>query len=161
MRPGALWPVAVVGVLAITVGANAWLLWEARDPNGAVIEPDYYRKAVAWDSLTARQGRSDALGWSADATIGPASGGRARVRVTLADSLGAPVAGAAVRVEGVHNLAAARPVTAALAETAPGVYEAVAPLARPGLWELRLAATRGADAFQARLRREAPRAGAP
>lgn len=157
MKPATLWPLAVVGVLAITVGANAWLVWKARDPNGAVIEPDYYRKAVAWDSLAARPGRSDALGWSADAAIGPAAGGGARVRATLADSLGAPVAGAAVGLEAVHNLAAATHVHATLAETAPGVYEAEAALGRPGLWELRLTATRGGDVFLVRLRRDAPR----
>lgn len=60
MKPAALWPLAVIGVLAVTVGANVWLIQVAREPNGAVIEPDYYRRAVAWDSLAARQGRSDA-----------------------------------------------------------------------------------------------------
>lgn len=160
MKPAAMWPAAVVAVLAITVGANAWLMWKAREPNGAVLEPDYYRKAVAWDSLAARQGRSDALRWRAEATIGPAAGGRARVRAVLADSLGAPVTGAAVTLEAVHNLAAATPVRAALAETAPGTYEADAALGRPGLWELRLAATRGAEQFLVRLRRDAPRGGA-
>jgi nitrogen fixation protein FixH len=161
MKPAAMWPAAVVAVLAITVGANAWLVWKAREPNGAVIEPDYYRKAVAWDSLAARQGRSDALRWSADASIGPAAGGLARVRATLADSLGAPVAGAVVGLEAIHNLAGATRIRATLAETAPGVYEADAGLDRPGLWELHLTATRGADVFLARLRRDAPRAVAP
>lgn len=157
MKPAALWPAAVVGVLAITVGANVWLVWMAREPNGAVIEPDYYRKAVAWDSLAARQGRSDALGWTADASIGPDAAGRVRVRATIADSLGAPVTGAGVALEAVHNLAAGAHVRARLAEVAPGVYEADAALDRHGLWELRLTATRGADVFLARLRRDAPR----
>lgn len=157
MNPARAWPLAVVGVLAITVAGNAWLLWEARDPNLAGIEPDYYRKAVAWDSLAARQGRSDALGWRADAAIGASAGGLARVRATLADSLGAPVAGAEVRLEGVHNLAAATRVRASLEETSPGVYEGEAALARPGLWELRITARRGPDVFQASLRRDAPR----
>jgi len=157
MKPAAMWPAAVVAVLAITVGANVWLAWKAREPNGAVLEPDYYRKAVAWDSLAALQGRSDALRWSADAAIGAAAGGRAHLRATLADSLGAPVTGASVTLEAVHNLAAATPVHASLAETAPGTYEADAALGRPGLWELRLAATRGEDRFLVRLRRDTPR----
>jgi nitrogen fixation protein FixH len=156
MKPGAMWPVAIAGVLAITVGANAWLAWEARDPNGAVIEPDYYRKAVAWDSLAARQARSDGLRWGIDAVLGPAVRGRAHVRATLADSLGAPLSGARVRLEAVHNLEAARPSRADLSETSPGVYEANAPLDRPGLWELRFTATRGGAVFLARLRRDAP-----
>jgi nitrogen fixation protein FixH len=153
--PAALWPLAVVAVLAITVGANAWLLWESRDPNGAVIEPDYYRKAVAWDSLAARQARSDGLGWRVDAALGASDGRRAHVRVTIADSLGAPVAGATVELEAVHNLDGAHHVLAALPESAPGAYEADAALDRHGMWELRLTARRGDDVFLARVRRDA------
>jgi nitrogen fixation protein FixH len=156
MKPGALWPVAVVAVLAITVGANVWLLWEARDPNGAVIEPDYYRKAVAWDSLAARQARSDDLRWTVDAALGASDGTRAHVRATLADSLGAPLSGAKVGLEAVHNLDGARHVMAALPETAPGVYETDAALDRAGMWELRLTARRGAGVFLASLRRDVP-----
>jgi nitrogen fixation protein FixH len=155
MKPAALWPIAVVGVLAITVGANVWLIWEARDPNGAVIEPDYYRKAVAWDSTAARRARSEALRWSADAALGATDGARAHVRATLADSLGAPVTGADVKLEAIHNLEAANRVHAALPESAPGVYEADAALDRAGLWELRLTATRGGDVFLTSLRRDA------
>lgn len=157
MKPAAMWPLAVVAVLAITVGANVWLIWEARDPNGAVIEPDYYRKAVAWDSLAARQARSDALGWTADAAVGPTDGARAHVRVTLADSLRAPVAGATMTLEAIHNLDGARRARAELAETAPGVYEADAPLDRAGMWELRLVALHSGALFQTSLRRDAPR----
>lgn len=156
MKPAAMWPLAVVAVLAITVGANLWLIWEARDPNGAVIEPDYYRKAVAWDSLAARQARSDALRWTADASLGPTDGARAHVRATLADSLGAPVAGATVTLEAIHNLDGARRARADLAETGPGVYEADAPLDRAGMWELRLVALHAGAVFQSSLRRDVP-----
>lgn len=157
MKPAALWPLAVIGVLAVTVGANVWLIQVAREPNGAVIEPDYYRRAVAWDSLAARRGRSAALGWRADAALSAGTAAATHVRATLADSLGAPVAGCTVALEAVHNLAAATPARVTLAETAPGVYEADAALGRPGMWELRLTATRGADVFLASLRRDAPR----
>lgn len=156
MKPAALWPLAVIAVLAVTVGANAWLLWEARDPNGAAIEPDYYRKAVAWDSTASRTARSEALRWSADASLGASADGRAHVRVTLADSAGAPVSGARVSLEAIHNLEAARRAHAALPETAPGVYETEAALDRAGLWELRLTAVRGGDLFLVSLRRETP-----
>lgn len=161
MKPAQLWPAAVVGVLAITVGANVWLIWAARDPNGAVIEPDYYRKAVAWDTTAARQARSDDLRWRADAALGATDGARAHVRATLVDSLGAPVAGADVRLEAIHNLEAARRVHATLGESAPGVYEADAALDRAGLWELRLTARRGGELFLTSLRRDAGRRAAP
>ncbi len=157
MKPATMWPLAVVLVLAATVGVNVWMIFAANDPNGAVIEPDYYRKAVEWDSTLVRRARSDALGWTADATIGATDGARAHVRVTLTDSTGAPVTGAAMALEAVHNLDGSRHPGADLPETGPGVYEADAPLDRPGMWELRLTAKRQGAEFLADLRRDAAR----
>ena len=61
-RKGALWPIAIAGVLGGTVAANAFILVEANRGNVA-IEPDYYRKAVAWDSTLAQAGRNAQLAW--------------------------------------------------------------------------------------------------
>ena len=62
----------------------------------------------------------------------------------LADRDGRPVPGAAVGLEAFHNARAADVVTATLSETADHDYVADVPVVRPGLWEFRLAATRGA-----------------
>ena len=161
MKPAALWPVAVVGVLAVTVGANLWLLVLSREPNAAVVEPDYYHKAVAWDSTMAERSRSDGLRWTLDATLGAAGRDGGSVTARLADSTGAPLTGARVRLEAVTNLDAAHHVVADLPETAPGLYAGHAGLTRPGLWELRFTATRGGERFLATLRRDAPGAVRP
>ena len=154
-KVGALWPVAIVGVLALTVGANIWVMIVARDPHAAAIEPDYYNKAVAWDSTLAEQHRSERLGWTADADILDASPTGATVRVVLRDRARQPIVGARVSIEAIHNLQADERITATLGEAGKGEYSARMPLCRPGQWELRIDATQGRDRWVTSVRREA------
>lgn len=158
MKPAQLWPLAIIGVLAITVGANLFLLKEARDGNGAATEPDYYRKAVAWDSTMAQSRADAALGWTIDAQAGAVGAQPGVVTCTLRDSAGVPVNGATVTLEAVHNLEAEHYVHAALTPRAAGEYVSAPVLTRPGLWELRFTAHRGAQVFTDVLRRDAGKA---
>ena len=154
MRPGAWWPIAVVAVLGVTVAANAWLLLAASDPQATVVEPDYYRRALKWDSTAAVAARSARLGWSADAAIGPLDReGRALVEVRVRDAGGEPVRGARVRVTAIHNREADRHLEARLGET-PGGYAGTLALHHAGLWELRLEVLRAEDRYLTRLRRD-------
>ena len=50
-------------MLALTVGANFWLYVAANDDRGIAIEPDYYQKAVAWDSSMAQARENRRSGW--------------------------------------------------------------------------------------------------
>ncbi len=154
-RRPALWPVALVGVLAVTVIANVALLRLASDPDAGALEPDAYARAVAWDSLAAERDASRELGWSAVASLEPA-GEHAAIRVRLRDRGGEPVSGALVRVEAIRN-GRARRFTSTLAPgpgEPGGTYVAMMPMAGPGLWELRLRADRGAERFTVSLRLE-------
>lgn len=155
MKRGAGWPIAITVVLAVTVGANIFLLRVATEPNAYATEPDYYRKAVAWDSTAAAERASAATGWTGDATI-VARGRRLEIRLRFVDAAGAPVTGAAVHVTAIHNLAAATPSELIATPAPDGGYVATLPVAREGLWELRVTAVRGGDRFTADLRREAP-----
>ena len=156
MKPAALWPAAVIGALVITVAANVVLLMAANDSRHAAVEPNYYQKAVAWDSTMAQESRNEALGWSVDATL-ERMAEETLVRARFADRTAAPLAGARVAVEGIHNLDSGKRVRGELRETAPGVYEAVLPLRRAGLWELRFTVDRRGEHFTAELRRELKR----
>lgn len=154
MRAARLWPIAIVAVLGSTVVANVALLI-ATHGDASQVEPDYYRKAVTWDSTLAARRRSDALGWSAEARLGDLDGrGNAVLEVRLADRSRRSVAGARTLVTAVHNLDPSHPVRAALVETEPGSYRAEVALARAGLWELRLDAVRGGERFIAEIRTE-------
>jgi nitrogen fixation protein FixH len=155
MRAARLWPVAIVVVLGLTVAANALIFWAASDRNAAAVEPDYYRKAVRWDSTMAEERRSAALGWSAAAELGGVGPAGTPLTVRLAGPDGTPLDGATVEVTAIHNLDAGRHLTARLAPLGGGAYRARLPLRHAGLWELRLEAVRGRDRFRVSLRRDA------
>jgi len=154
MKPGAMWPVAIVGVLAITVAANVVLIVMANDPRASVVEPDYYRKAVAFDSTMAERAADAKLGWRMEATLGLPSAAGAGLDVRLLDASGTPLDDASVRVVALHNLDAGHPVSGLLAGQGSGRYRATLPLAYAGRWELRFAVQRGAQRFTADLHQD-------
>ena len=153
--PSRLWPIAIVSVLAVTVAANLVLLWAASDRNASVVEEDYYRKAVAWDSTLALRQRSAELGWQLGAELGPIELRGMPLRIDIVDAAGRPVSNADVGVEAIHNTMASTPVVARLREGRPGHYETSLAATRAGLWELRFDVRRGAEHYVATLRRDA------
>ncbi len=155
MKAGAVWPLAIAAVLGVTVAANIGLLWQANAPGSDDIEPDYYRRALAWDSTQTAHTRSVALGWRTDARFVRRERGLG-VEVALADSLGQPLSGAEVAVIGVHNLDSHRPQVWTLREAAPGRYDTGVQLPHAGRWELRVSAKRGTEQYLAVQHAEAP-----
>lgn len=155
LKRGWYWPWLVTAALLFTVGVNVVMFVAAGgDPNGTVVEPDYYRKAVDWDHTMARRAASERLGWRSVATLTGAAGDSATLRVTVEDRAGVPVVGARFTAELIHNLAAAHPLRVTLAERAPGAYESRVPVAHAGVWEVRLEARRADDRFLATLHAE-------
>jgi nitrogen fixation protein FixH len=158
MKKGWYWPFLLVGLLAAGVGANIYLLARAVGDPSFAVEPDYYAKGVAWDAHQAQARENAALGWSVAVEVAPAdlATGRARVVARLTDRDGRCVPGAAVGLEAFHNARAADVLKATLAETAEHDYAADVPIVRPGLWEFRVAATRGPETFTAVIDQDAP-----
>jgi nitrogen fixation protein FixH len=148
------WPLALAGVLGVTVVANGLMLWAASGPGSAVIERDYYRRAVGWDSTMAIARSSAALGWRVEADLLGSAAGGAVLRVALADRDGHPLPDARVLVTAIHNLEAARPTVIEAQSGPDGVATTRLPLDRPGLWELRLDVRRRGDRFQTTVRRD-------
>jgi hypothetical protein len=146
------WPLGLALVLFLTVAGNAFVYYEANRGDALAIEPDYYRKAVAWDSAQALEARSRALGWRVDAALSAPDAGRATFIALLADRDGVPLAGARVRVEVFAVARGGRREDTTLAETAPGRYALTLPVARAEWHEVRVVADRGADRFARRLR---------
>lgn len=144
---GHLWPVALVGLLAAGVVTNvAFMVVATRDPSFAV-EPDYYRKAVEWDRTMAQEATNAELGWRVAARLEPGVGDTPRILATVRDRDGRPVRGARVSVEAFASVRAGEHTNIGLAPEGDGVYGAALPGARPGLWELRVRVTRGAQVF--------------
>lgn len=151
---GWYWPWLLAVSLLATVSVNVAMLFVANsDANGSVVEPDYYRKAVQWDRTMAQRAASDLLRWTATVSLSaeraaPGSTARAAtLRVTLADSAGAGVAGAVVSAVLIHNADAGRPLQLALRDDGAGRYVADVPLQHLGLWEVRVHAERAGERF--------------
>ncbi len=155
MKAGAAWPLAIVGVLAVTVLANIGLFWAANEPGSAAVEPDYYRRALAWDRTQAAAARAARLGWHAEAVFGVPDGTGTPLELTLTDRTGAPVPGARVAVVGLHNLDFAHPIAWSLTEHGRGGYTTRVRLPRSGRWELRVSAERGREQFAVVLHADA------
>ena len=148
MKSARLWPLALTAVLAITVAANFWLLWAANDDQHLAFEPDYYRKALAWDSTMAQGGRNLALSWQATARLDR----EGRLDLSLSDRQGLPLAGALVTVEVIPIAHADRIRTLTLTEGAAGRFGAATPLVYAGLHEVRVNAVYRGDRFTVVLR---------
>jgi len=143
------WPIAIVGIIALHATAMVAVIAIAtRNPSFSV-EPDHYQKALGWDRLAARKQASDLLGWKAEVTTeAQLDGARARrLDCRIVDRDGKPVTGATVTILAFPHARGEERVSMELRDAEAGVYTVRAPMARPGLWELRLSALRGPDLF--------------
>jgi len=158
MKKGWHWPILLGGLLTVGVGGNVYFMCVAVSDPSFAVEPDYYAKAVSWDAHQAQAMENAELGWRLALTVAAADAGtgRARVVATLSDREGRPVQGLDVGLTAFHNARAAHVVTATLGETAEHDYAADVAVVRPGLWEFRVVASRGAETFTAVVDQDAP-----
>jgi nitrogen fixation protein FixH len=155
MDPERRWPWGIATVLALTVAGNAVIYYAANDANAAAVEPDYYRKAVEWDSTLAQADRNQRLGWTADVDLGPLeSGGTSEATIRLRDADGSPVSGARLGITAIHNAIATTPLHAVATTDSTGRARLTLPLGHHGLWEFRLEASRGTQRYTASLRQD-------
>lgn len=157
-RAAWVWPAFVVALLLVPIVAGAVLVVAATGDPSFGVESDYHAKALAWDEQRAQEARNAQLGWAiaVSALPDPARTGLLRLAATLVDGQGAPLPGATLRVEGFHLARSAALHEAELREVAAGRFTGTVPSDRPGLWELRFDARRGADRFTQVARVEVP-----
>lgn len=136
---GWIWPLVIVGLLGLNVLVVAITVIVAMGDPSVGIEPDYYQKALAWDSdrEQRRDPAEDGLDVSIQLLPAPDRHGDGQVVVSLARS-DAPVEGAQIEAEVFHFARSRERQTVTLAEHGPGVYAASASLRREGNWEIRL-----------------------
>ena len=158
MKPGMQWPIGIAAVLGATVIANLVVMRIANSDKAFAIEPDYYKRAVAFDSTLATERRSDALKWSASARfLAQTTAGQRTLAVTLTDAQGVAVQGATVTMTALANARANLVLTATLQESSPGRYQGSLAATFPGQWEVRIDAVRGAEHFVTTMRTELTR----
>jgi nitrogen fixation protein FixH len=142
-----LWPAVIAGALGLHVVGSLVMVYFATSNESYAVEPDYYRKALAWDEKRAQDRANADLGWRLEFTVEPAAVGHdPTLRVELADRVGQPITGAVVAVETFANARRDDVLTATLSSTESG-YEAALPMRRDGLWEFRFTVTLGDDLF--------------
>ncbi len=123
-------------VLQLIIGGLAFAL-ATRDPSVAVM-PDYHERALRWDDQVSRRQQSDALGWRATIRLGDQSidGTTRQLTYQVVNSDGSPISGGVASLRFFHHTRAADVADRPLAETSPGIYSAMLPITRPGLWDI-------------------------
>lgn len=143
MKPGIGWPIGVAVILGCTVVANIAVMRIANNDPSFAVEPNYYARAVAFDSTMAQERRNLALGWGVETSLDSLVPGQpTQLLVHLKGADAAPLPGAVVSVVARFNARANDTLTTVLRETAPGAYVAALPIHTPGEWEVRIDATR-------------------
>lgn len=143
------WPVAVIGLAAVVLGANFFLVYLAVSDPSFAVEPDYYQKALNWDEHRSQQQSNLDLGWNFKFNLALDRGpdGALELRAILLDRQGVPIDDARITVETFHNAMSGYPLEAHLVSSGQGAYSADLPIRRPGLWEFRFVVDRDGEHF--------------
>lgn len=161
LRKDRIWPTIIATALLGNVALGFVLIRVAKGDEHFAVEPDYYRKAVAWDSTMAQATRNTALGWQLTPRLGAVQPGQeATLVLDVRDAAGAAVSGAVVTIEAMPVAYAAEVLRSImLPGNEAGRYHAAVAMSRTGLWELRVIVVRGAERFTSNIRLEASAAG--
>lgn len=149
-----IWPTLIILALGGNVALGVVLIRVAgADPSFAV-EPDYYRKAVEWDSVQLQREHNVHLGWRVDASVPEFSTGDPRsITIRLFDESGVPLSGAEVVAEAMPVAFAHEARTVALIESGvAGEYTGEGVINRIGLWEVRVQVDTPEERFTSNLR---------
>lgn len=122
---------AMLAFFGVIIVADATMIYKAVTTFGGVDNVNAYRDGLAYNARIVSAERQAKLGWRDTVEI---LGGPERIRVALTDANGQPLA--ALRVEALVGRPATirSDVVLPLAETAPGVFEAVLPESGEGAW---------------------------
>ena len=153
MKAGMGWPIGITVILGATVAANLVMMRIANNDPSFSVEPDYYKKAVFYDSTMAQARRNLDLGWGVQAFVDSIVAGQpTRLRVVLRDEQALPLLGATVQATVLFNARANDLTTATLTDEGAGVYTATMPINAPGEWEVRVNVTRDTSHFTSSTR---------
>lgn len=144
------WTAVIVGFLGMQVALGGTAIFLATsDPSMAVV-PDYEKKSLAWDDELAMRAVGRKLAWQVAIDLDPQADakGQRMVRLVVTDRDGAPVAGAAANLQLYHHARAGEVLEPKLREAVPGVYQGLAPIHRPGLWQFSLDLRRDSERFR-------------
>lgn len=143
---GRIWPVIICSLIGGNMTICGITAYAAFKNGGAVIEPDYDRKAQNYEQTARQLQASQRLGWTARIDPMDASG-RRPIAVTLIDAAGKPIDDADVKVVLFHRAHAKDVQAMTLSPQTNGRYENIADVRLGGAWEVRLTARSGSRYF--------------
>jgi hypothetical protein len=124
------WPLMIIALFASNVAICAYTVYSAVSDDSFAVEPDYYQKALHWD--TSRIARVESAGLSVESAVS----GDQLIVVVLRH--GQPLADADVSAEWFHRSRAADRSTVTFTSNGAGAFSSVVPFTRIGLHELRI-----------------------
>jgi nitrogen fixation protein FixH len=141
-------PWAFAGALAVVVVVNGALAYFAVASSTGLVTGRAFAEGTAYNRVLDAGAAQDALGWRGAVRFAAVAAQRGELAALITDRDGLPLNGLAVTAHVVRPVEPLPEVTLALPETASGRYAGAAELSRPGQWEVRIAARRGADLFE-------------
>ncbi len=152
------WPLFVIAILMMSVGAATITVIAARSDGGAQVVSDYQAVGVNWNERAAVQAASDNLGWTAEVQVADETleNGLRPVMLTVRDRDGQPITDlqGTVRLERPQLAQAVTQLPVQPLPDALGPYVFNAPITATGLWDFVIDVTHGDARFVTTVRTE-------
>ncbi|NND98252.1 MAG: nitrogen fixation protein FixH [Pirellulaceae bacterium] len=140
-RAKRFWVSLVVFLLGLQLAIGGVAIRVATGDRSAVVVPDYHNAALNWDATYAKRTALTRLGWQL--SVQPSdvvdAGGLRAIRIGITDHEGGTVEGLNISAKAFAHAQANDITTFKLDAIANGTYQATAPLARNGLWDIEFA----------------------
>jgi nitrogen fixation protein FixH len=149
-RSGRWWPMLIVSLLGMNASIVGVTVYFAFSDKSAATEPDYYAKALDFDSTIRQREASARLGWTAAPMLRATKDGKSmELAITLVDREDRPVTGATVSAIAFASARSGQrqAISLVAVDSLSGVYAAPLGIDRSGRWNIRITATRGGDTF--------------
>ena len=140
-------PWAIAGAFLVVVAANGALAYFALRSDPGLVSAHPFELGNGYNRVLDAGTAQDALGWYGSVRF-VGTGLSGRIVAELHDPSGVPLGGLAVKAAVVRPFEPMPQQALALEAGAPGLYWAQLTLSRPGQWEVRVTAARGADVYQ-------------
>jgi len=139
-------PWMIVGLFGVVAAVNGGLAYFALESDTGLVSEHPFELGNGYNEVLAQAEAEAALGWKGTVRFVPGAEHSGTVVAEVRDGTGAPLPGLSVSVAAVRPVEPLPPQELVL-EPAGMSYAAPVTLPRPGLWELRVTASRGADTF--------------
>lgn len=140
LKPGAAWPLFVVGILMTSFTVCGITVYAAVADGSYAVETDYYERAVRWDETAREREESERCAWTSEVDVYTTPADAAELSLALHDAQGAPISSARVEVEAFHHAHRNDAVMTTMNAQGEGRYTLSIADARAGLWQVRLRA---------------------